>query len=91
MKVNEFVRRTLLLQLESAYPVSLPIETLKQGVFLHGLPANRRLLEKELAYLQDKGFVLRLSNDICPQAYRYKLSAQGIDFLENEKRDPSRI
>lgn len=82
---HEMIRHTLLLQLEAAYPISLPQETLMQGLQLAGVPISALLLDKELAYLSDKGFLILVSNELCPHHYRYKLSTFGIDFLEHEK------
>jgi len=81
---HELIRQTLLLQLEAAYPVSLPIKTLHQGIQLAGLGLTPNALLKELEYLQDKGFLVLTQNELCPQQKRYKLSTKGVDFLENE-------
>ena len=88
---NDCVRRTLLLQLDAAYPHSLPPKTLKLGLFLAGLRIRRRFLEKELAYLQDKNFVELVSDELSPQYRRYKLSVKGIDFLNDERRNADRL
>ena len=82
--IHELIRQTLLLQLEAAYPVSLPIKTLQQGIQLAGLMVNKNTLLKELEYLLDKGFITLTQNELCPQQKRYKLSTKGVDFLENE-------
>lgn len=88
---NELIRRTILLQLEAAYPISLPMETLFQGLQLSGLEVDFRALVKEIAYLQDRGFLLQTCSDLCPQSHRYKLATKGIDFLENEKTSSHRL
>ncbi|MBP5191202.1 MAG: hypothetical protein J6Z25_01365 [Opitutales bacterium] len=90
MKIhNDFLREctqhALLMQLEAAYPHSLPIKTLKLGLLLSGLPIHRRFLEKELAYLLEKRFIHRVYNQLCPQHHRYQLSTKGIDFLNGER------
>ena len=89
--LNEFVRRTLLLQLDAAYPHSLPMKTLKLGLCLSGLRIRRQFLEKELAYLHAKDFVELVPNELCPQHRRYKLSVKGIDFLNDERRNADRL
>lgn len=81
---HELIRQTLLLQLEAAYPVSLPIKTLQQGIQLAGIIVDKNDLIKELAYLLDKGFITLTQNELCPQQKRYKISTKGIDFLDNE-------
>ena len=85
MNKNETIRHTLLLQLEAAYPVSLPQETLGQGLHLAGFNLATNDLNKELQYLVDKGFVTPIKNELCPACRRYKLSTQGIDFLDVDK------
>ena len=81
---HELIRQTLLLQLEAAYPVSLPIKTLLQGILLAGIGIAKNDLIKELEYLLDKGFITLTQNELCPQQKRYKISTKGIDFLDNE-------
>ena len=82
MNTNETIRHTLLLQLEAAYPVSLPQETLQQGLHLAGFNILTTELKKELQYLADKGFITPIKNELCPACRRYKLSTKGIDFLD---------
>ena len=83
---HELIRQNLLSQLEAAYPIALPIPTLKQGLLLAGLNLLGHQLEKELEYLHDKGFLTQTSSELCPHNKRYKLSTKGIDFLEDENR-----
>lgn len=84
---HEIIRQNLLSQLEVAYPIALPIQTLKQGLLLAGLNLLNHQLEKELEYLHDKGFLAQTFSELCPYNKRYKLSTKGIDFLEeNENR-----
>lgn len=85
MNKNETIRHTLLLQLEAAYPVSLPQETLQQGLRLAGFTLTANDLNKELQYLVDKGFIMPIKNELCPACRRYKLSTKGIDFLDIDK------
>ena len=83
---HELIRQNLLSQLEVAYPIALPIPTLKQGLLLAGLNLLSHQLEKELEYLHDKGFLTQTFSELCPHNKRYKLSTKGIDFLEDENR-----
>lgn len=83
---QELFRHLLLLQLESASPRSLPLETLKQGVHLAGFEGfSKQSLEKELTYLKDKGLIEEESPLLAPGAKRYRLKAQGQDYLETHK------
>lgn len=83
---HELIRQNLLSQLEVAYPIALPMQTLKQGLLLAGLNLQTHQLEKELEYLHDKGFLAQTFSELCPYNKRYKLSTKGIDFLEDENR-----
>ena len=83
---HELIRQNLLSQLEVAYPIALPMQTLQQGLMLAGLNLQAHQLEKELEYLHDKGFLAQTFSELCPYNKRYKLSTNGIDFLENENR-----
>ena len=83
---HELIRQNLLSQLEVAYPIALPMQTLKQGLLLAGLNLQVHQLEKELEYLHDKGFLAQTFSELCPYNKRYKLSTKGIDFLEDENR-----
>ncbi len=83
---QELFRHLILLQLESASPRSLPIETLKQGIHLAGFEElPKQSLEKDLAYLADKGFIEEESPLLAPATKRYRLKAQGQDYLETHK------
>ncbi len=84
---HEIIRKNLLIQLEAAYPISLPARTLQQGLHVAQLPVSYHTLIKELEYLLDKGFLLTTFNELCPQNRRYKLTTKGIDFLDNENTD----
>ena len=78
------IRRALLLQLEAAYPLTLPTEILWRGLHLADLPVSHENLRRELAYLAEKGFIQRRTHELCPQQARYKLASKGIDFLESD-------
>lgn len=86
---HELVRQNLLSQLDAAYPLALPIQTLQQGLSVAGLQLTEEQLLKELAYLLDKSFLTSLHSELCPCNMRYKISTKGIDFLDNESRNIS--
>lgn len=89
MKLNPeqkaLLRQGLLLQLEAASPVSLPITTLAQGVRLAGF-ADRLDTEvrADLDYLVDKGLAIESTNEISAGLKRWKLTAEGREFLEGK-------
>lgn len=79
---NELFRHVILLQLESASPRSLPLETLKQGVHLAGFEElSKQSLHKDLAYLVDKGLLEEELSLLSPANKRYRINAKGQDYL----------
>ncbi|MDR1665887.1 MAG: hypothetical protein LBR62_02475 [Puniceicoccales bacterium] len=82
MNRKEHLRCALLLQLEAAYPLTLPFSTLWQGLALAGYSISSDHLLKEIEYLHEKKFLQVISRDICPQNKRYKLNPKGKDYLE---------
>lgn len=79
---NELFRHAILLQLESASPRSLPIETLKQGIHLAGFEGlSKQGLHKHLAYLVDKGLLEEELSFLSPANKRYRINAKGQDYL----------
>jgi hypothetical protein len=82
MNTKEHLRCALLLQLEAAYPLTLPLGTLRQGLAIAGYSITPDTLLKEIEYLHEKKFLQVLSRDICPQNKRYKLNPKGKDYLE---------
>ena len=76
------LRRSILAQLEAAYPASLPLNTILDGLSLLGFRLNATILEKEIAYMQEKGFAKIVHSQICPSFKRVKISARGIDYLQ---------
>lgn len=79
---NELLLHTILIQLDAAYPASLPIETLWHGLKLSGHKFNNDIPIKELEYLLEKGFLTIISSEVCPIKKRYKLTTKGIDYLD---------
>jgi hypothetical protein len=74
----------LLLQLEAASPVGLPLETLGQGLRLAGFQSAEDRLPKELDYLVGKHWVEKSSSLLNAGHWVYRLSATGRDALESE-------
>ena len=79
---NELLLHTILIQLEAAYPASLPIETLWYGLKLSGCKLCSDEPIKELEYLLEKGFLAIISSEVCPIKKRYKITTKGIDYLD---------
>ncbi|OIO60432.1 MAG: hypothetical protein COZ46_07575 [Verrucomicrobia bacterium CG_4_10_14_3_um_filter_43_23] len=78
------LRHAILLQLEAAYPGSLPIETVRQGVCVAGFKLDQCVLIKELHYLIEKKMITTRQNTLSPSATRYSLTADGRDYLDSQ-------
>ncbi len=81
---KELLRHAILLQIEAASPASLPADTILQGVKLAGHRIGREILSKELQYLGGKGLLKEKPKTITKSARRYQMSADGIDYLEEQ-------
>ncbi len=84
LRQRELFRHAILLQLEAAFPAALPIETLYRGLLLAGHPQPLSTLAQELAYLQDKSFLIRHTPPLSPAHLRYRLTSYGRDYLESQ-------
>lgn len=81
---KQHIRNGLLLQLESSSPVTIPLETLREGLRIAGFPLPNAFVLKELAYLQDKGLLDKSTHPLNPGLPRFGLTAAGRDYLESE-------
>ncbi len=82
MDSSILLRRAILLQLEAAYPASLCIETILDGVRACGLPCSEGELYADIDYLQQKGMLIKTHSPISASHVRAKLAAKGLDYLE---------
>lgn len=78
------LRHALLLQLNAAYPASLPSSTLSQGLHIAGHNLTPLDLLRELTYLKEKSLVEVLCPLLNPAEPRYKLTASGEDYLRTQ-------
>ncbi|HQU08362.1 MAG: hypothetical protein B7X06_00070 [Verrucomicrobia bacterium 21-51-4] len=81
---RELTRRTILLQLESASPISLSIDTLHNGLTLGGIVLDRATVLKELDYLQGSELITSEPSELSAGLSRYKLNHAGRSYLERE-------
>lgn len=77
-------RNAILLQLESALPATLPLETLRQGIRLSGHSLSAPELAKELDYLIGKNLVESTPSLLSQAHLRYHLTPAGRDYLESQ-------
>lgn len=80
---KELLRHALLLQLDAANPASLPLGALRTGVRLSGALADDDTLARELAYLRDKRMVVEQTGNLAHGVKRYRIAAEGRDYLES--------
>ena len=79
---KQYLRNNLLTALSAVSPVSLPISTIVQRTHLAGFNVGRDEVERELAYLAGKGYVAQSPAELSRGINRYRLTAEGIDYLE---------
>lgn len=79
------LRNALLIQLEAAYPGTLPLSTLLEGVKTWGYQKIDPFdLQKELSYLKDTGFLEITASHINQAHLRYRIVPKGLDYLQSE-------
>ena len=77
------LRNAILLQLDTAAPASLPLDTILHGLRLAGYNLTQQSLAKEIAYLADKHFLYHSPHPLSPHAARFTISANGRDYLQS--------
>jgi hypothetical protein len=81
---RELFRNTLLIQLEFASKMGLPIATLVNGAKIAGFPIDSKDAEKELDYLVDKTFAEETTRAVSPENKRWRITASGRDYLATQ-------
>ncbi len=84
MKKEEktFLRNAILLQLQAAYPASLPDYVLQDGLKFSGYKLTEKKLLAELEYLFELAYITRMHSELSEGEMRSKLSAKGLGYLE---------
>lgn len=82
MKGELSVLRAILMQLDAAFPASLPPEIIADGLKLAGFEFSARETARRLEYLEQKGMLELLPSRLFPPARRAKITAAGIDYLQ---------
>jgi|GEM_PF-3946103 len=77
-------RLAILLQLNSARPVSLTESALEEGLKIAELFRGQKNLLAELDFLELKNFIESFSNELSQSSKRYKLTLTGVEYLEKE-------
>lgn len=86
---NIELRKNILEILESSYPEQVGTKTMEIIMQDAGFEVNAKKIDKEVSYLKEKGYVATevLGNkEVGIQRTLVKLTSDGIDFLEKEKR-----
>lgn len=78
------IRTALLLQLEAAAPIGLPLDTLRQGLRLAGFQLEESRVAKELDYFVGKDWAEKTAALLNAGHFVFRLSATGRDALESE-------
>lgn len=78
------LRHAILLQLSAAAPVPLPLATLAEGLRLAGHAIHSDQLCIQLDYLVEKGHIARACTELSSAVRRYRLTAEGRDYMERE-------
>lgn len=82
--LREQLRLRLLLLLEATSSLGLTTDSLHLRVHMDGIDAKADDVERELQYLADKAFVIRLEKRISPEVGRWRITAEGRDYLARE-------
>lgn len=78
---REKLRRALLLAAEASAPYGVALPLFVLGALDFGLHPERVEIEKELAYLEDKGLIERVEKKISPENRMWRLTAEGRDYV----------
>lgn len=76
------LRNAILLQLQAAYPASMPDYAVWEGARISGVGISEAEISAELEYLCELGFVRRQRSELSEGLMRSRLSAKGIGYLE---------
>lgn len=82
--IREQLRVRLLTLLDAASSLGLTVDSLAMRVHLDGIEARATDVERELQYLADKAFAVRMAKSISPELGRWRITAEGRDYLARE-------
>ena len=77
-------REGILCDLAAARPHALPPETILRGRRIAGAPVEAERLAQELEYLAGKNLIEQTRSAVSAGAIRYRITADGVDYLELE-------
>jgi len=81
---RELFRQCLLIQLSRIRGFAAPASVLRVGAQVEGFEATLDDVGAEMQYLEDKGLVAVDAKPISPENKRWRLTADGRDYLAQE-------
>ena len=81
---RELLRHAILLQLERASSMGLPVGTLRLGARMAGHDVDAEHIKTELQYLEDQRLVEPTTKTISPENRRHRITADGRDYLATQ-------
>jgi hypothetical protein len=82
--MRALLREGILVGLDRSGEYRPTLETLHLGLRQSGHQASRDEVQTELRYLIDKGFVAPEEKAISPERTRFRIAADGRDYLAKE-------
>lgn len=83
-KQRQLIREQILLSLHAASPVSLPTETIRDGLRIVGFRMTSDEVRHELEYLQGKDLIRMQRATLSRHIKRWRITSFGVDYLEEE-------
>jgi hypothetical protein len=80
LKLN-LIRHSILFQLESANPNSVPLEILYKWILLSGQRTSKENLLDHILYLKEEGYVTEVQKNISLGLTRYQITLAGLGYL----------
>lgn len=76
-----FIRHSILSQLDAANPASLPLETVYKFLLFAGQKVSRDAVVEHLSYLKEEGHLEEIESNRTLGLTRYKITLSGLDYL----------
>lgn len=77
----ELMQEKIVLLCNAAGRFGLPEDRIKRTLLASGYGIDAEALEKQLAYLESKGFIMLAEKDLRPDRRRWRTTYQGDEYL----------